>query len=82
MNFTIYSKQGCPYCDKVKTILNLLGESKGYKITLYELNTHFNREQFYSEFGEGSTFPQVILNDLHLGGCTDTIFYLQENNML
>lgn len=82
MNFTIYSKQGCPYCDKVKMVLNLLSESKGYNVISYELNTDFNREQFYAEFGEGSTFPQVILNDKHIGGCTDTISYLQENNML
>lgn len=82
MNFTIYSKQGCPYCDKIKMILNLLSESKGYNIISYELNTDFNRDQFYSEFGEGSTFPQVILNDKHISGCTDTISYLQENNML
>lgn len=82
MNFTVYSKQGCPYCDKIKTILNSLSITKGYPIVCYELNTDFNREQFYSEFGEGSTFPQVIFDNKHLGGCTDTVKYLQENNML
>ena len=40
----------------------------------------FTKEQFYQEFGEGSTFPQIIMNDQRLGGCSDTIKYLKENN--
>lgn len=81
MKFVIYSKQGCPYCDKVKTVLTSLSETKQYSITVYELGTDFTREQFYSEFGQGSTFPQVILDDKHIGGCVDTVNYLMENNM-
>lgn len=81
MKFTVYSKQGCPYCEKIKTVLIALSESKGYSVTFYELGSDFTREQFYSEFNEGSTFPQVILNDTHLGGCVDTVKYLKENNM-
>jgi glutaredoxin len=45
------------------------------------LDTDFTRDQFYAEFGEGSTFPQVVLNDQTLGGCSDTIKYLQENDI-
>lgn len=81
MKFVIYSKTGCPYCDKVKKVLNSLSETKQYVVTIYELGTHFTREQFYSEFGEGSTFPQVVLDDKHIGGCVDTVNYLMENNM-
>jgi glutaredoxin len=78
MKFTIYSKDGCPYCSKVQNVLQMLNlEHKVYK-----LFDDFTPEQFYSEFGEGSTFPQVILNDQeHLGGCVDTIKYLQEKNI-
>jgi glutaredoxin len=82
MNFTVYSKQGCPYCDKIKVILEDLSVKKGYTSIFYELNTDFTREEFYSEFGEGSTFPQVIMNDKHLGGCSDTVRYLSENSIL
>lgn len=81
MSFTVYSKQGCPYCDKVKAVLNELSIKKGYPIICYELGTQFTREEFYAEFGEGSTFPQVIFETKHLGGCVDTVKYLQENNM-
>jgi glutaredoxin 3 len=82
MNFTIYSKQGCPYCDKIKKVLTILSETKKYNLTINELNKDFNREEFYSKFGEGSTFPQVVLDDNYIGGCTDSILYLQENNLL
>lgn len=82
MKFTVYSKYGCPYCVKILQILNSLSIDKGYQITEYVLNTNFSRDDFYSEFGEGSTFPQVVLEDKHLGGCSDTVKYLKLNNIL
>ena len=82
MKFTVYSKYGCPYCVKILQVLNSLSVDKGYQITEYVLNTHFTREDFYAEFGEGSTFPQVVCDDKHLGGCSDTVKYLKENNVL
>jgi glutaredoxin len=81
MNFTVYSKKGCPYCDKIKMVLNDLSIKKGYPVICYELGTEFTREEFYSEFGEGSTFPQVVFDKKNIGGCSDTVKYLQENNM-
>jgi glutaredoxin len=79
MKFTVYSKEGCPYCNKIEQVLQLTNlEHKVYK-----LEEDFTREQFYAEFGEGCTFPQVILNDLeHLGGCSDTVKYLQEQKLV
>jgi glutaredoxin len=77
MKFTVYSKPGCPFCIKIKTLLDL----NDFDYTVYTLDEDFTRDQFYSEFGEGSTFPQVVLNDQNLGGCSDTIKYLQENNI-
>jgi glutaredoxin len=82
MNFTIYSKRGCPYCDKIKTILGDLSIRKGCSVSCYELGTDFDKDEFYSEFGEGSTFPQIILDNKNLGGCIDAVKYLQENNLL
>ena len=81
MSFTVYSKKGCPYCDKIKMILGDLSVKKGYPVICYELGTEFTREQFYAEFGEGSTFPQVVFDKKNIGGCSDTVKYLQENNM-
>ena len=79
MNFTVYSKENCPHCYKVKQVLELTGSN----FVVYNLNKDFTREEFYAEFGEGSTFPQVILNDeQHLGGCSETVKYLQENKLV
>lgn len=78
MKFTIYSKDGCPYCTKVQQVLDLAK----LEHVVYKLDQNFTKEQFYAEFGEGSTFPQVILNDYHIGGCTDTVKYLQEQKLV
>jgi len=79
MKFTVYSKNGCPYCTKVKQVLEL----SSLEHVVYTLGENFNRDDFYAEFGEGSTFPQVIMNDMeHLGGCADTVKYLKEHNII
>lgn len=79
MKFTVYSKLGCPYCSKIEEVLKL----SNLEHKVYKLDEHFTREQFYSQFGQGSTFPQVVLNDQeNLGGCIDTVKYLQQNNLI
>ncbi len=78
MNFTVYTRNGCPYCTKIKQVL----EGKGYSYTEYKLDRDFDRQAFYTKFGPGSTFPQVLLADTKLGGCTETVKYLRENNLV
>jgi len=78
MNFAIYSKDNCPYCYKVKQVLELTGSN----YVVYNLGEDFTKEEFYSEFGEGSTFPQVICDDQKLGGSVDTIKFLKEQQIL
>ena len=78
MNFKIYSKENCPYCYKVKTVLELTGTN----FQLLKLNEDFTKEEFYSEFGEGSTFPQVICDENKIGGCVDTIKFLRERQVI
>ena len=78
MNFTVYSKENCSFCHKVKTVLELTGST----FIVYNLNEHFTKDEFYSEFGEGSTFPQVICDDQKLGGCVDTVKFLKENKIV
>lgn len=82
MNFTIYSKSLCPWCEKIKQILSHVSTIKGFPISIYEFGIDFNKEEFIEKFGEGSTFPQVLVNDKKLGGCIDTIKYLQENSLV
>ncbi len=77
-NFAVYSKDGCPYCSKVKQVLDL----SGLKYVEYKLGERFDRKSFYDEFGQGATFPQVVMDGKKLGGCTDTVKYLQEKNLV
>jgi len=78
MNFTIYSKNDCPYCHKIKTVLELTESN----FVVYTLDSDFTRDEFYSEFGEGSTFPQVVCDGIKLGGCVDTIKFLKEQKIV
>ena len=77
-NFTVYSKDGCPYCSKIQEVLKL----SGLNYVTYKLGKDFDKQSFYGQFGQGSTFPQVVLNGENLGGCTDTVKYLQEKQLV
>ena len=78
MNFAVYSKEGCPYCEKIKKVLDL----KKTSYVVYNLGEHFDKKSFYDEFGEGSTFPQVIVDGQRIGGCIDSIKFLQEKKVI
>ena len=77
-NFAVYSKDGCPYCNKIEQVMEL----SGLNYVIYKLDKNFDKKSFYGEFGEGSTFPQVVVNGKKLGGCTDTVKYLQEKQLV
>ena len=47
MNFTIYTKDNCSFCYKVKQVLELAG----YEYVEYNLNEDFTKEEFYEKFG-------------------------------
>jgi glutaredoxin 3 len=68
----IYTRNGCPYCEKLKLIL----ESFDVTFDSHNLDDNFTREEFYEKFGEGATFPQVLLDGSNMGGCAETIEYL------
>ena len=76
-NFTVYSKNGCPYCQQIIEVLNL----SGLNYVEYKLNEHFDYKAFYEQFGYGATFPQVVLNGENLGGCQESIRYMQEEDI-
>ena len=78
MNFTVYSREGCPYCVKIVEVLKLAE----LRFVEYKLDRDFDRDSFYGQFGDGSTFPQVVKDGTNLCGCTDTVKYLQEQNLV
>ncbi|MFZ9740397.1 MAG: glutaredoxin family protein [Candidatus Nanopelagicaceae bacterium] len=82
MKFTVYSKKGCPYCEKIQRVLEIS------KLThdVYFLDEDFTKEEFIDKFGESTSFPQVILKetvgDVYLGGCIETVKYLKEQKIV
>lgn len=79
MIFTVYSKSGCSYCKKIEQVLKLL--KLDYEI--YKLDQDFTTEEFCDKFGEGSSFPQVVVDDeKNIGGCSQTLKYLREIKLI
>jgi len=76
MMFIIYSKKGCKFCTKIKQVMDL----SELKYIVYELDRDFSYEEFYEEFGK-VTFPQIVLGDIKLGGCQESIKYMQEHSI-
>ena len=77
-NTAIYTRNGCAFSTKIKEVY----KSKGWGFAEYKLDVNFTRQQFQQEFGQGATFPQVIIAGHKMGGCTETVKYLRENQYL
>ena len=77
-NFTVYTMDGCSYCEKVQEVLCEAGQ----KFVTYKIDKDFTRDSFYGEFGEGATFPQVVVDGNKLGGASATVKYLKENKLV
>ncbi len=78
MNFTVYSKLGCGHCEKVISVLQLAQ----LNFVEYKLDEHFDKKEFISQFGEGSTFPQVSVDNRTIGGAAETVKYLQQYKLV
>ena len=77
-NFTVYTMDGCPYCEKVQEVLRQAGQ----KFVTYKIDKDFTPESFFGEFGKGATFPQVVVDGKKLGGAASTVKYLKENKLV
>jgi glutaredoxin len=76
--YTIYTRDGCPYCSKVEQVLQLAE----LKYVVNKLGHDFARKEFYEKFGQGSTFPRVVKDGELIGGCTETVKYLREQKLV
>ena len=77
MTYSVYSKDGCPYCVKVVRALQLAE----VKYVVLKLGRDFTREEFIDRFGR-STFPKVLQEETLIGGFTETVKYLRENKLI
>tara|TARA_B100001996_G_scaffold150047_1_gene114165 strand:+ start:79 stop:327 length:249 start_codon:yes stop_codon:yes gene_type:complete len=79
--FTIYSMNGCGYCDKVKELMELTKQQH----VVYTLDEHFTIEEFNGEF-DTLQFPQVVVDPPtgdrnHIGGAAEVAKYFKEHNL-
>ena len=64
----IYTRQFCGYCSAAKKLL----ETKG--VTYQEHDATYTpevRQEMIKRANGRSTFPQIFINDHHVGGCDD-----------
>ncbi|CAH0342296.1 MULTISPECIES: glutaredoxin 3 [unclassified Rhizobium] len=65
---TIYTRQGCGYCSRAKALL----ASKGVDFVEHDATGRAElRNEMISRSNGGTTFPQIFINDMHVGGCDD-----------
>ena len=65
---TIYTRQGCGYCTRAKSLLS----SKGVEFVEHDATGNAElRQEMIAKSNGGSTFPQVFIGDAHIGGCDD-----------
>ena len=74
----LYSRDNCQWCERVRQLM----DSVKFPYIEYKYGVDFTRKEFYAEFGEGATFPQVSIDNKHIGGFKDTMHFLQEEGII
>ena len=70
------------FAQVLRQIRQYWGQTQEPENRVYDLGTDFTREEFYDQFGYGSTFPQVVVDNKNLGGCIDAVKYLREQKII
>jgi glutaredoxin 3 len=74
----IYTRPGCGYCSAAKSLLT----RKKAAFTEFDVATDSNlRQEMWDRAGAGSTFPQIFIGDIHVGGC-DELYALDREGKL
>jgi glutaredoxin 3 len=64
----IYTRPGCGYCSAAKSLLT----RKKAAFTEYDSGKDPSwRQVMYNRAGSGSTFPQIFIGAIHVGGCDE-----------
>ena len=62
MKAEIYSKIRCVFCDKAKMRLSK------YNPKILMLDIDYTKDEFFLKFPNARTFPQIIIDNKHVGG--------------
>ncbi len=78
VDVTIYTRMMCGFCSAAKRLL----DSKG--VAYVENDASFSpelRREMIEKSKGGSTFPQIFIGDVHVGGCDD-LYALERSGKL
>ena len=64
MNFTVYSKSGCNYCEKIISVLQLAE----LNFVEYKLDRDFDKKEFYSPVWRGIYLSSSSVDAYTIGG--------------
>tara|TARA_X000001382_G_scaffold27099_1_gene17448 strand:- start:215 stop:439 length:225 start_codon:yes stop_codon:yes gene_type:complete len=67
MNVIIYGKKQCHFCEKAKMVC----EQRGFDYEYYQMGKDFQLDLMLTKFPGAKTFPQIIINNTHVGGYTE-----------
>jgi glutaredoxin 3 len=74
----IYTRPGCGYCSAAISLLT----RKKAAFTEFNVATDATlRQKMWDRAGAGSTFPQIFIGDIHVGGC-DELYALDREGKL
>ena len=74
----IYTRPGCGYCSAAKSLLT----RKKAAFTEFDVATNpALRQEMWNRAGSGSTFPQIFIGQIHVGGC-DELYGLDREGKL
>lgn len=88
MHAVIYTKDNCPYCTKAKILMTNRGITYDERLVgingpddrqLKENQTWSTREQLLEAAPNARTFPQIWIDNAHIGGCDDLELYLSNH---
>jgi glutaredoxin 3 len=74
----IYTRPGCGYCSAAKSLLT----RKKAAFTEYDVAIDPElRQKMWDRAGAGATFPQIFIDQTHVGGC-DELYALDREGKL
>ena len=81
LDFTVYIKSRCPYCTKVKALLNSTNIKTKYINTDPYISDSISKEQFFNYIQQITgkrhrTFPIVFFDAELVGGYTETQWFI------
>jgi glutaredoxin 3 len=72
MKVVVWSKYHCPYCDQAKALLG----QRDIKFEERKIGDGYSREELLEAIPTARTVPQIIIDDVVIGGFTELKAYL------